>query len=244
MSGRLTRADPLRAARAGGCVDARLGPAVMNEPADSTIRPELRPSVLVAAYASGAFPMPDPQDASRILWFSPDPRALLPLDERFHTPRRLRRTIRQGRYACTIDRAFEAVMRGCGDRPEGTWISDDFLAAYTRLHRLGLAHSVEAWPAGKAPPDNAAPPAGGVYGVALGGAFFAESMFHRARDAGNVALVHLLEHLRRRGFAFCDVQWLSDHLRRFGAYELGRGEYLDLLSHALASGACFLPAGR
>jgi leucyl/phenylalanyl-tRNA--protein transferase len=184
--------------------------------------------------------MPDPDAPGRILWFSPDPRGVLPLDERFHVPRRLRRTIRQGRFACTINRAFGLVMRRCAERREGTWITEDFLTAYGALHGLGLAHSVEVW-AGSGVPEAGAPGecVGGVYGVALGGAFFAESMFHRARDAGNVALVHLVEHLRRRGFVLCDVQWLTRHLERFGARELPRVEYLRLLAEALARRATF-----
>ena len=198
---------------------------------------ELAPPRLLAAYAAGAFPMPDPDDESNILWFSPDPRALLPLDDRFHVARRLGRTIRQGRFACTLDRAFAGVMAGCADRTEGTWISGDFLAAYTRLHELGIAHSVEAWPGGReGDPDRLA---GGVYGVALSGAFFAESMFHRVSDAGKVALVHLVEHLRRRGFVLCDVQWLTPNLRRLGAFEIPRIEYLSLLADALAATASF-----
>jgi len=199
------------------------------------VRPELSPRTLVAAYAAGAFPMPDADRPSRLLWFSPDPRGLLPLDDRFHVPRRLRRTIRRRRLVRTIDRAFPAVMRCCADRAEGTWISDEFLAAYGRLHALGLAHSLEVWPPGQAP----AVPIGGVYGVALGGAFFAESMFHRAADAGNIALVHLIEHLRRRGFVVCDAQWLTPHLRRFGGFEVPRTEYLSMLAEALARRADF-----
>jgi len=202
------------------------------------IPPELAPRRLVAAYAAGAFPMPNPDDESEILWFSPDPRALLPLDERFHISRRLARTIRQGRFACTLDRAFAEVMAGCGDRAEGTWISDEFFAAYSRLHELGLAHSVEAWPAGSE--GDPAGPAGGVYGVSLAGAFFGESMFHRVTDAGKVALVHLVEHLRRRGFLLCDVQWMTPNLRRLGAFEIPRFEYISLLGDALGTKTSFL----
>ncbi|KKL65124.1 hypothetical protein LCGC14_2158110 [marine sediment metagenome] len=197
---------------------------------------DLSPSRLVAAYSSGAFPMPDPDDPSEILWFSPDPRALLPLDERFHVSRRLARTLRQGRLTCTVDRAFTAVMLGCRQREEGSWISDDFLAAYGRLHELGLAHSVEAW----ADEDRCGDPAGGVYGVTLGGAFFAESMFHRQTDAGKVALVHLVECLRRDGFVLCDVQWLTPNLKRFGACEISRAEYMLQLAGALAARVRFL----
>jgi len=214
--------------------------------ANSLVRPELSPRRLLAAYASGAFPMPDPQTPRRVLWFSPDPRGLLPLDDRFHVARRLRRTIRQGRFACTLDAAFEKVMRCCADREEGTWITDEFLSAYGRLHELGLAHSVEVWPAenfansksNSSANADAPPPArcaGGVYGVAVGGAFFAESTFHRLPDAGNVAIVHLIEHLRRQGFGLCDIQWLTPHFqRKFGAFQVPRAEYLSLLSQAIA----------
>ncbi|MHC4718786.1 MAG: leucyl/phenylalanyl-tRNA--protein transferase, partial [Planctomycetota bacterium] len=201
------------------------------------IPPDLAPRALVAAYASGAFPMPHPDDESRILWFSPDPRALLPLDERFHVSRRLQRTIRQGRFVCTVNRAFAEVMAGCARRPEGTWISPQFLTAYTYLHELGVAHSVEAWPAGQE--GDPAGVAGGIYGVAAGGAFFAESMFHRVTDAGKVALVRLVEHLRRRGFVLCDVQWPTPHLRRFGAFDVSRADYLSLLAEALAAPVSF-----
>jgi len=176
--------------------------------------------------------MPDVADESRIVWFSPDPRGLLPLDDRFHVSRRLRRTIRQGRFACTIDRAFDHVMRLCGGRAEGDWINDDFRAAYGRLHELGHAHSVEAW-------TDSHEPAGGVYGVAIGGAFFAESMFHRVTDAGKAALVHLVAHLRSRGFVLCDVQWLTEHLQTFGAFEMPRAEYMSLLATALAAPVTF-----
>lgn len=233
---------------------------------ESRNRPELSPRMLLAAYASGAFPMPDPDEPDDILWFSPDPRGLLPLDGTFHVARRLARTIRQGRFTCTIDRAFEQVMLACADRPEGSWINDDFLAAYTHLHELGLAHSVEAWevqrdahgtglfarchgvvPAnrhGRKPATDSeaiAPKqlAGGVYGVAIGGAFFAESMFHRATDAGKVALVHLVEHLRQRGFLVCDIQWLTDHLKTLGGIEVPRAEYLSQLASAIGKKAQF-----
>ena len=195
-----------------------------------TIRPELSAQVLISAYASGAFPMPDPDAPGELLWFSPDPRCLLPLDDRFHVARRLAWTIRRGRYVCTLDRDFRGVMLGCAARPEGTWISDDFLAAYCRLHELGLAHSVEAWEAGD--PGRLV---GGVYGVSIKGAFFAESMFHRATDAGKVALVRLVGHLRGRGFLMCDVQWRTANLARLGAIELSRRRYLALLSKALGA---------
>jgi leucyl/phenylalanyl-tRNA--protein transferase len=146
-------------------------------------------------------------------------------------PRRLRQTIRGGRFACTVDRCFQDVMGLCaGRRDEGTWISPEMRVAYGLLHVGGLAHSVEAWPAGRVGEGE---PAGGLYGVTIGGAFFAESMFHRVTDAGKAALVFLVERLRERGFLLCDVQWTTPNLRRFGAMDLPRDEYLDLLNAAL-----------
>lgn len=196
---------------------------------DAAILAELSPRRLVLAYAHGVFPM---VEDGELMWFCPDPRGLLPLDERFHVPRRLGRTLRAGRFECTVDRAFGQVVRLCARRGqgEGTWISPEVERAYGRLHAMGLAHSVEAWPAGQA---GAGAPAGGVYGVALGGAFFAESMFHTATDAGKAALAHLVGRLRERGFALCDVQWTTDNLRRFGAFDVRRAEYLSLLAEAL-----------
>ncbi|NLF29746.1 MAG: leucyl/phenylalanyl-tRNA--protein transferase [Planctomycetes bacterium] len=196
---------------------------------DSDILAALEGDTLLTAYANGIFPM---VDQGELLWFSPDPRGLLPLDERFHVSRSLQRTIRRGRYVCTVNRAFRRVVGLCGERGDGgpTWISPEIAIAYTRLHLLGFAHSVEAWPAGEV---GCGEPVGGLYGVSLGGAFFAESMFHRRTDAGKVALVHLIERLRRRGFVLCDVQWTTDNLRRFGAFDLPRDEYLALLAQAV-----------
>ena len=196
---------------------------------DPDILAALAPRVLVSAYGQGVFPMV--QDGE-VLWFSPDPRGLMPLDERFHVPRRLARTIRGGRFECTADACFSAVMDLCAENrePDGTWISAEMKVAYGRLHQAGLAHSVEAWPAGKV---GLGRPAGGLYGVTLGGAFFAESMFHRVTDAGKVALAHLVERLRERRFVVCDVQWTTENLTRFGAYDVPRDEYLGLLARAL-----------
>jgi leucyl/phenylalanyl-tRNA--protein transferase len=188
---------------------------------------DLQPEYLLSAYASAAFPM---EEDGVIWWYRPEQRGLLPLDERFHVSRSLRRTIRRGRYACTVNRTFERVMRLCADRPEGTWIGPKIVAAYTHLHEAGFAHSVEAWPAGAVEEGD---PVGGVYGVALAGAFFAESMFHRRTDAGKVALVHLVERLRQRGYAFCDIQWTTPHLETFGAFELPADDYAALLGEAL-----------
>jgi len=196
---------------------------------DPEILAELSPEKLLWAYAHGVFPM---VDNGALLWFSPDPRGLLPLDGRFHVSRSLRRTIRQGRFECTVDKCFAAVMDLCSEgRDEGTWISPEMKAAYGRLHDLGFAHSVEAWPAGRV---GQGAPAGGLYGVSIGAAFFAESMFHRQTDAGKVALAYLVERLIERGYAICDVQWTTDNLRRFGAFDIQRDQYLDMLVEAVS----------
>jgi len=160
----------------------------------------------------------------QIEWFSPDPRAVIPL-EGFRTSRNLARLCRRGFFDVRINTAFLRVMRCCADRAEGTWISEEIVEAYCELHRLGLAHSVEAWKG-----DNLA---GGLYGVALGGAFFGESMFHRLRDASKVALAGLVERLRTRGYVLLDVQFMTEHLRRAGAVEIPRREYLRRLTGAL-----------
>ena len=196
---------------------------------DPDILAALSPQVLISAYSQGVFPMV--QDGE-VLWFSPDPRGLMPLDDRFHVSRRLRRTVRGGRFECTVDTCFGVVMDLCAENrePDGTWISVEMKVAYTVLHEASLAHSIEAWPAGQVGRGR---PVGGLYGVTLGGAFFAESMFHRATDAGKVALAYLVERLRRQGFLFCDVQWTTENLCRFGAYDVPRDEYFALLAKAL-----------
>ena len=180
------------------------------------------PDVLVAAYANGVFPM---DVDGTIQWFSPDPRAIIELDA-LHVARRLRRVCRSGRFEIRLNSCFEEVVRECGNRREGTWISEEIVTAYARLHELGLAHSVESWQASEL--------AGGLYGVALGGAFFGESMFHRRTDASKVALVALVERMRDRGFELFDVQFLTPHLERFGAKEIPREAYLARLEAALA----------
>lgn len=181
----------------------------------------LPPKLLISAYLQGIFPM---GVDGRIEWFSPDPRAILPL-EAFHAPRTLRQLVRQRRFDVEINKSFRAVMEACADREDGTWISREIIRAYTELHRLGLAHSVEAWKDGRL--------AGGLYGVSIGGAFFGESMFHAARDASKVALVALVERMRDRGFALLDVQFMTTHLRRFGAVEIPREDYLTRLANAV-----------
>jgi leucyl/phenylalanyl-tRNA--protein transferase len=175
------------------------------------------------AYRQGIFPMAH-EETDEIWWFQPDPRAILPLD-RFHVSRSLAKTLRQGRFEIRINADFEGVMRGCADRPEGTWISEGFIEVYGALHRLGKAHSVEAWREGRL--------VGGTYGLALGGAFMAESMFHYETDASKAALTALVARLQARGFVLLDVQYLTPHLERFGAVEIPHRVYFERLQRAL-----------
>jgi leucyl/phenylalanyl-tRNA--protein transferase len=179
--------------------------------------------VLVEAYRHGVFPWYDA--GQPVLWWCPDPRTVLPLGE-LHVPRRLDRTIRSGRFEVRVDQSFEAVVRGCAEaRAEGTWIHEDVVRAYVRLHRSGHAHSVEVHEGGRL--------VGGLYGVAAGGAFAAESKFHRVRDASKIALVALARRLVARGFTLLDVQFLTPHLARFGCVEIPRAEYLARLRAAV-----------
>ena len=179
------------------------------------------PYLLLEGYRLGVFPMATEDDS--IEWFSPDPRAILPL-ETFHVPHALRRVLRRKIFETTIDRAFPEVIRACANR-EDTWINREIIESYTRLHEMGHAHSVETWKEGKL--------AGGLYGVAVGGAFFGESMFHYVTDASKVALVALVERLRARRFVLLDTQWLTPHLQQFGAIEIPRNHYLRLLRRAV-----------
>jgi leucyl/phenylalanyl-tRNA--protein transferase len=193
------------------------------------MHPDLQPEPLLTAYATGIFPMAD--EDGEIYWFSPDPRAVIDLD-RFHVPRTLRQVYRRRPFALVVDQDFEAVIRGCADRPEGTWISEDIVEAYCRLHRLGVAHSVEA----RQGPELV----GGLYGVALRGAFFGESMFHTESEASKIALVYLVERMIARGYQLLDVQFLTPHLQRFGAVEISRKEYLERLEAALCARCTFV----
>lgn len=188
----------------------------------SRARQTIDPELLLRAYALGWFPMGTGR-RGRIEWFSPDPRGVLPLD-RFHAPSRLRRVVRQSRFEVRLDTAFEAVMRACAHRDD-TWITEDIIASYASLHRLGYAHSVETWQGDAL--------VGGLYGVALGGAFFGESMFHTVTDASKVALVALVDRLREREFTLLDTQWVTAHLAQFGGVEIPRDEYLERLAAAL-----------
>ena len=194
---------------------------------------ELSPELLLRAYSAGLFPMAESAEDPDLFWIDPDPRGVLPLD-RFHLPRRLRRTLRAGHYEIRVDTAFEAVMHGCAEptemRPK-TWINDEILRLYGALHDQGYAHSVEAWREGEL--------VGGLYGVALRGVFFGESMFSRATDASKVALVHLMARLVKGGFRLLDTQFVTEHLRRFGAIEIPRADYHRQLERALAVDAYF-----
>ena len=195
----------------------------------------LSPARVMDAYRHGIFPWPVESQAP-MLWWSPDPRAIFELDQ-LRFSRRLQRTCRSQRFTVTVNRDFAAVVHGCatsGDRLNETWLTDDMIEAYTRLHQLGHAHSVEVWADGQL--------AGGVYGIGIAGMFAAESMFHVVRDASKVSLVHLVAHLRERGYTLFDIQQLTDHTASLGAIEIPRDEYLRRLATALASPVTFEPA--
>jgi leucyl/phenylalanyl-tRNA--protein transferase len=189
--------------------------------------PALKPEMLLAAYAQGLFPMGERRDDPTLYWVSPEMRGVLPLDQ-FHVPRRLARTVRSGRFTVSFDRAFGVVMKECAaPRPgrEQSWINSEITRLYGALFAGGHAHSVECWRDERL--------VGGLYGLKLGAAFFGESMFSSERDASKVALVHLVETLRKGGFTLLDTQFLTPHLSLFGAVEIPRGEYLLLLEDAI-----------
>jgi leucyl/phenylalanyl-tRNA--protein transferase len=181
----------------------------------------ISPALLIEGYLHGVFPMG--MEDGEIGWFSPDPRAIIPLDDNFRVPHGLKRVLRRGIFEVRVNHSFEEVMRSCARRDE-TWITGEIIDSYCELHRRGFAHSVEAWSEGKL--------AGGLYGVAVGGAFFGESMFHRETDASKVALHGLVERMRERGFTLLDTQWITPHLRQFGAMEIPRRQYLRQLAEA------------
>ncbi len=187
----------------------------------------LTPELLLNAYAVGIFPMAEHRDDPDIFWVNPERRGILPLDQ-FHLPRSLARTIRRGTYEIRVNTAFAAVVAGCAEATEGrpeSWINAEIRALYQALFDLGHAHCVEAWAGEQL--------AGGLYGVALGGAFFGESMFSRATDASKVALAHLVARLRVGHFTLLDTQFVTTHLARFGATEIPREVYLQRLGRAL-----------
>lgn len=183
---------------------------------------DFAPSTIIAAYRQGIFPWPHP--GAEYLWFSPNPRAVIELDG-LHISNRLARSIRQARFRVTMNAAFEAVLEGCAERgpDEGTWITPAYCDGYTALHRLGWAHSFEVWT-----PDGVL--AGGIYGVAIGGLFGAESMFHRVTDASKIAMVALMQRARDVGAGLVDVQVITPHTQRMGAIEIPRREYLHRLA--------------
>jgi leucyl/phenylalanyl-tRNA--protein transferase len=188
----------------------------------------LRPELILAAYRMGFFPMAESRSGP-IAWYSPDPRTVIPL-ESFRCPRSLRRTLRKTIYTVKVNTSFRDVIVACADRPE-TWISAEIVNAYCELHRLGHAHSVESWREGRL--------AGGLYGVAIGGAFFGESMFSRETDASKVALAALVERLREREFLLLDSQFMNEHIRQFGAVEIPQRVYIERLQEAVAIGTVF-----
>lgn len=189
----------------------------------------LLPEVLLVGYRNGFFPMGEPE-TGRILWHRPNPRAVIPLDG-IRLPRSLRQTIRKAPYSITIDRCFEDVIDACANRDD-TWITDDVIDAYTGLHYMGFAHSMEAWIGSTL--------VGGLYGVAIGGAFFGESMFSRERDASKVTFVHLAERLNERGFRLLDTQYINDFTASLGAVEIPDAVYQSLLASALAVPCSFV----
>jgi leucyl/phenylalanyl-tRNA--protein transferase len=194
----------------------------------------ITPELMLRAYSIGLFPMAETRDDDRIFWLDPEQRGILPLDD-FHLPRRLLRTVLSGPFRVTVDTAFNAIIGGCAEQRPGreqTWINDEIERLFTELARSGHAHSVETWQDGDL--------VGGLYGVALGSAFYGESMFSRARDASKVALAHLVARLRLGGFTLLDTQFVTTHLTQFGAIEIPRVRYKQLLAAAVDRPATWL----
>jgi len=191
------------------------------------------PDLLLRAYASGVFPMAEAADDPEVFWVRPETRGIIPLDT-FHVPRSLAKTLRQGRFDIRRDTDFAGVIDGCAKSRTGrrsTWINQPIREAYGELFARGFCHTVEAWQGERL--------VGGLYGVTLGAAFFGESMFSFERDASKACLVHLVEHLRERGFRLLDTQFTTEHLKRFGAVDVPRGKYERMLEEAIAEEATF-----
>ncbi|MDI6766674.1 MAG: leucyl/phenylalanyl-tRNA--protein transferase [Bacteroidota bacterium] len=188
----------------------------------------IKPDILLAAYATGYFPMADSR-GGEIRWYSPDPRTIIPLDG-LKISRSLGQTLRKNIFLIKLNTAFEEVIRCCAER-KVTWISEEIIQSYIELHRLGFAHSVEAWKNELL--------AGGLYGVALGAAFFGESMFSSVRDASKIALIQLVERLREKKFELLDTQFITPHLARLGAIEISREDYIDRLGKAVGKQRSF-----
>jgi len=198
---------------------------------------DITPELMLRAYRAGLFPMAESRRGERLYWLDPERRGIIPLDGGFHLPRRLLRTVLSGIYRVTADLDFPGVIAGCAAPAPGredTWINPEIEFLFLSLHRQGHAHSVEVWQEARL--------VGGLYGVVLGGAFFGESMFSRARDASKVALVHLVARLRLGGFTLLDSQFLTEHLAQFGAREIPRADYKRRLAAAIASEAKWLPS--
>jgi leucyl/phenylalanyl-tRNA--protein transferase len=175
--------------------------------------------LLVQAYLSGSFPMADPDEGDQIYWHTPETRGLIPLDDTFRVPKNLMRLYKKEQFELTINRAFPEVIEQCALLRQGdTWISEEIIDVYTEMHKLGLAHSFEVWLDGAL--------VGGLYGVAIGKAFFGESMFQKVTDTSKIALVFLVEFLKEQNFQLLDCQYLNPHLLQFGAYEVTQEEYL------------------
>ena len=183
----------------------------------------LTPELLLAGYKLGCFPMAQDRNSVEVDWYAPDPRAIIPLDS-FHVSKNLIKVVKRKVFDVATNRDFVGTMLGCADRKD-TWISDQIVDAYTGLHHMGLAHSIECWQNEEL--------VGGLYGVAIGGAFFGESMFNRVTDASKVALVHLVHRLKSKGYTLLDTQFTTSHLRRFGAIEIPREEYERELKKAI-----------
>jgi leucyl/phenylalanyl-tRNA--protein transferase len=198
---------------------------------------ELTPEVLLKAYACGIFPMAESADDAALYWVEPERRGILPLDE-FHIPLRLARTVRADRFTVVCDRDFDAVIAGCAEPRPGrarTWINTRIRNLYRGLYDVGHCHTVEAYAGDEL--------VGGLYGVSLGAAFFGETMFHRARDASKVALVHLVARLKAGGYRLLDTQFVTDHLKTFGAVAVSRRQYHKLLEQAVAAPGDFMRKG-
>lgn len=182
--------------------------------------------LLVQAYLSGSFPMADPDEGDQIYWHTPETRGLIPLDDTFRVPKNLMRLYKKEKFELSINRAFSEVINQCSLLRQGdTWISEEIIDVYTQMHKLGLAHSFEVWLDGAL--------VGGLYGVAIGKAFFGESMFHTVTDASKIALVFLVEFLKEQNFQLLDCQYLNPHLLQFGAYEVTQEEFLSRLQEII-----------
>ena len=192
---------------------------------------DLSSQTLLSAYTQGAFPMTDPDGETR--WYTADPRGILPL-ETFHIPGTLKQLLKKNPpvFEVRYNSVFSTVMRNCRNVRTDSWISEEIIDAYTNLHEMGFAHSVETWQNGEL--------VGGLYGVSLGGAFFGESMFHKKTDASKVALVHLVNRLKERGFELLDSQATTNHLRKFGCIDIPAEEYMKKLEHAMEKSCSFL----